>query len=228
MDGTANTILSRTLAELIGTFFLVLGSVAPSMLAAGHGPDTGLLGAALAPGLMLIGGVTAFGPVSGAHFNPAVTVGLAAIGRFDWHDLPGYLVAQLVGALIAVMIARAWFGDVAALGATLPAAGVSGLTALAVEITLTFWLVFVIAALTGPDSGQLRTLAPLAVGLTVTFGILLGGSVSGAAMNPARWFAPALIGGTFDAGWVYSLGPLTGGALGALAYQSICARGKRQ
>ncbi|MFQ5607906.1 MAG: aquaporin [Candidatus Zixiibacteriota bacterium] len=216
------TPVQKYVAELIGTFFLVFIGVMAIMNDA-NGSGIGLVGIALAHGLALAGAVAAVGGISGAHVNPAVSIALAATGKMNWSDVPGYIVAQLVGSLLAVLIARGLLGDVASLGACLPGTGVSEGVALATEIALTFLLVFVICSVaTDPDSAG-RAIVPLANGFTVSFDILAGGPISGAAMNPARWFGPAVVGSNYTAAWVYLVGPIVGGGTGAFAYQFVRA-----
>ena len=220
-NGNGPNPVQKYVAEFIGTFFLVFIGVMAIMGDAKFGTNIGLIGVALAHGLALAGAIAAVGGVSGAHVNPAVTISLAATGKVAWNDVPGYIVSQLVGALVAVLLARTLLGDVADLGACLPGAGISEGTALMTEIVLTFLLVFVISSVATDPGSAGKAIAPLAIGLTVTFDILAGGPISGAAMNPARWFGPAVIGSDYTAAWVYLAGPLVGGGLGAFAYRFV-------
>ncbi len=213
--------MQKYVAEFIGTFFLVFIGVMAIMSDAKFATNIGLVGVALAHGLALVGAVAAVGGISGAHVNPAVTIALAATGKVGWNDVPGYIVSQLVGALVAVLLAKNLIGVEGNLGACLPGPGISEGTALVTEIALTFLLVFVISSVATDPGSAGKAIIPLAIGLTVTFDILAGGSISGAAMNPARWFGPAVIGSNYTAAWVYLVGPIVGGALGAFAYQFV-------
>lgn len=218
--------VQKYVAEFIGAFFLVFITVMAIMGEAEFGTNIGLLGVALASGLAITGVVAAVGGISGAHVNPAVTISLAAIGNIGWNDVPGYIVSQLTGSLVAVLVAGALLGDVANLGACLPGAGITEGAALITEIVLTFFLMFVIASVATDPGSAGRGMAPLVIGLTVTVNILVGGPLSGAAMNPARWFGPAVIGSNYTAAWIYLVGPLVGAGLGAFAYQFVRARAK--
>lgn len=217
------TSLQKYFAEFVGTFFLLFVGVMASMSSARFGSEIGLLGESLAWGLAIVGAISAVGAISGAHINPAVSIALAATGKMSWTDIPGYIVSQLVGALLAVVIAKGLVGDFAGLGISAVGEGVSDSTAVIAEIVLTFLLVFVICSV-GTDSGSAgRAIFPLAVGLVVTCNILAGGQLSGAAMNPARWFGPAVVGSNYGSAWVFLLGPFIGGTLGAFAYQFVRA-----
>lgn len=224
MSGNGNpSAVQKYASEFFGTFFLVFIGVMAIMSNASLLTAIGLLGIALAHGLALAGGIAAVGGISGAHLNPAVSIALAAVGKLEWKDVPGYVVAQLAAALVATLLAKAILGDVANLGACLPGPGFETATGvvLLTEIILTFLLVFVIASVGTDGTSAGRAIAPLAIGLTVTFDILAGGAISGAAMNPARWFGPAVVGSYYQMAWVYWVGPILGGALGAFAYKFV-------
>lgn len=199
------------LAEFIGTFALVLAGV--SALAAGASP----LGVALAFGFAVAVMIAAVGPISAAHFNPAVTLGFWLLGRIGLTQLFSYWSAELAGALSAVLVLRSWYGveklAAAGFGATGLAPGLGPWTGVGVEAVLTFLLMFVIACV----AAQQHALAGLYIGLTVSLGALAGGALTGASMNPARSFAPALLGGIWRDQWVYWLGPLLGAGAAALA-----------
>lgn len=201
-------------AELIGTFTLVFIGAGAGALSSTAG--SGLVGVALAHGVALMVIVYTWGAISGAHVNPAVTFGVALAGRMPWVRAIGYWIAQLAGAALAGFLLRYLVGTTGQLGMTLPAAGVSSLQAVVLEAVLTFFLVVTVFACA--IAGRNGNAAGLAIGLVLTMDILMGGPLTGAAMNPARAFGPALALGNFSSFWVYVLGPLAGGGLAGLMY----------
>ena len=197
-------------AELAGTFLLVfLGTGA--VMASGTNP-TGVTHAdvAMAFGLAVFAAITAFGPVSGAHINPAVTVGLAVAGRVSWRGVPGYVASQLAGAMLASAALRLLLGSGKAMGATLPSG--PAWQSFAVELAFTFLLFLVVLRVSGQDAER-GPGAGLAIGAVVALEALVGGPVSGASMNPARSFGPAVVSGAWDSHWVYWVAPMTGAIL---------------
>ena len=223
----ARRTTASLLAEGIGTFlffFVGMGAV----VLGGHveGADTGgLLGVALAHGLALAVLVSALGAVSGAHFNPAVTFGVWITGRIEPAHAAMYVVAQLVGAVLAGLALRAVFPEASwgpvALGtpAVDPAIGVIG--AIIIEAILTILLM--VAVFGTAIDPRAPKIGGLAIGLAVAADILMGGPLTGAAMNPARWFGPAVASGTFDDWYVWWIGPLLGAGLAALLYRFVLA-----
>jgi MIP family channel proteins len=156
--------------------------------------------------------------VSGAHFNPAVTLAFALTRHFAWTRVAGYWAAQVAGALAAALLLRASLGDVADVGATLPS-GSDG-QAFVWEVVLTSFLLFVILAV-ATDTRAVGEAAAIAIGGTVGLDALFGGPITGASMNPARSLGPALVSGDTRALWIYLLAPAVGGLAGALAYQVV-------
>jgi aquaporin NIP len=207
----------RLAAEAIGTFALVFFGAGAIMVDA-DGGGLGQLGIALAFGIAITTMIYALGHVSGAHFNPAVSFGFALTRHFPWSGVVGYWAAQVGGAVGAALLLRASLGDVANVGATLPSG--SDRQAFLWEVVLTFFLMLVIMAV-ATDTRAVGEAAALAIGGTVAVGALVGGPVSGAAMNPARSLGPALVSGELAALWIYLVAPLVGAALGALAYQLL-------
>jgi MIP family channel proteins len=174
--------------------------------------------------------VTAVGHISGGHFNPAVTLSMLVTGRIEAAEAVRYWVSQLAGATAAALVLLAVFPSslTDALNFGVPAVGghlFSTGNALAAEIVGTFFLVFVIYAVAVDKRGAFSILAGLPIGLTISIGVLAVGPVSGGAFNPARWFGPALVGGTFDNFWVWILGPAIGAVLAGLAYDRILLKG---
>jgi aquaporin Z/aquaporin NIP len=161
------------------------------------------------------------GHVSGAHVNPAGTLGLAATGKFPWRYVPTYLVAQLVGAVLGALGTWAAFGtpgrDSASLAATAPSAGVGSLQAFVVEAIVTFVLVFVIISVATDDRVP-DAVAPIAVGSALAVGVFVAGPVTGGAVNPVRALGPMIVAGTFPSWWIYVIAPVVGGVLAAVVY----------
>jgi MIP family channel proteins len=211
------TLGRRLVAEALGAFALVFFGAGAIMVDA-EGGGLGQLGVALAFGLAIAAMIYALGHVSGAHFNPAVSLGFALTRHFPWSRVAAYWVAQVTGAVAAALLLRASLGDVANVGATLPSG--SDRQSFLWEIVLTFFLMLVIMAV-ATDARAVGEAAALAVGGTVALGALVGGPVSGASMNPARSLGPALVSGELESLWIYLLAPLVGAALGAVAYQLL-------
>jgi MIP family channel proteins len=207
----------RAGAELVGTYALVTAGCGAIVVNTSTGALTHL-GIALTFGLIITVMIAATGHLSGAHFNPAVSVAFALTRHFPWRDVPLYIGAQLLGAIGGALTLQALFGSVANLGATLPTG--SAFQSFGLEILLTAVLMLVIVSV-ATDTRAVGQLAALAIGATVALDALWGGPISGASMNPARSFGPALIAGVWQNHWVYWLGPLLGAALGAAIYQFL-------
>lgn len=224
-------MLGATLAELVGTFILVFGGISVAVAAILSLPTAGAayssLAVALAFGLALAIVVAAVGHISGAHVNPAVTLGMAAAGKFPWKFAPFYLIAQLAGAVLAALATWMIFGGAARsqanLAATYPAQGIGDLQAFLAEILITFILVFVVMAVATDDRGP-AAIAPLAVGFALAVGVFIAGPVTGGAVNPARALGPMLVAGDLTSAWLYILGPIIGGVLAALLYDRFMAQ----
>jgi len=230
-SSTSDPILPAALAELVGTFILVFGGTAVAVGAILRLPTAGgaygSLAVALAFGLALAAVVAAIGHVSGAHVNPAVTLGLASIGQFPWKSVPYYLGAQLVGAVLGAVGTWIAFGGPgrteAKLAATYPAQGVGDLQAFLLEILITFILVFVVVSV-ATDSRAPAAIAPIAVGFALAVGVFIAGPVTGGAVNPVRALGPMLVAGDLTSAWLYILGPIVGGVLGAFVYEKTMAQ----
>jgi MIP family channel proteins len=210
----------RLTAEAIGTYFLVLIGPGAAMVNAWSGGGLGVAGIALAFAFVVIAMVYAIGQVSGAHINPAVTLAFWSSRRFPSREVVPYVVAQCAGAAAASATLRAVLGPVGQLGATLPAISVT--SAFVVEWLLSFVLMLVIMAVATDDRAA-PGFAAIAVGLTVGFCALTGGPLTGASMNPARSFGPAIIGGFWRAHWVYWLAPITAMVAAARLYDWLRA-----
>lgn len=207
---------SRLGAECIGTFLLVFAGTGAIVVDA-RTHALGHVGVAMTFGLVVMVLVYALGHVSGAHFNPAVTLAFTAVGDFPPAQALPYVVAQLLGAVAASGLLRLLFGNVAGLGATVPAG--SAWQSLALEAVLTFVLMYVIMG--SVDRRAAPGATGLAIGGAVGLDALFGGPISGASMNPARSFGPALVSGHLALHWVYWVGPLAGALLAAAAYRGL-------
>jgi MIP family channel proteins len=216
-------------AEFLGTFALVFFAVgalcANSFL---HDTGSGLLGAALAEGLAAAILFTALGRVSGGHFNPAVTIGFWVTKRISTLEVVGYWIAQLVGAIAAAYVLRWMIPDdtwTRALGGTpMLAPDFTRLPAMALEAIITFFLVLVFFATSSGEEGHFSALAGWAIGLVYAAGTLVAGPITGAALNPARAFGPALVSSHWNNHGVYWVGPLAGGFVAGLLYDALFAR----
>lgn len=214
---TSSPLLHRAGAELIGTYALVTAGCGAIMVNAQTG-EPGHAGVALTFGLITLAMIAATGHISGAHFNPAVTLAFALTRHLCWRDVIFYIGAQLAGAILAAITLRLLIGDVEGLGATLPAT--SAWQAFGLEVLLTAVLMFVIISV-ATDARAMGTPAALAIGFTVTLDALWGGPISGASMNPARSFGPAFVAGIWADQWVYWIAPVIGASVGAGLYQFL-------
>ena len=214
--------LRRSVAELVGAFALTFIGAGAIM----SGAD--LVGVALAHGLVIAVMASAVGHISGGHFNPAVTFGFLITGRIAPVLAGAYCISQLLGATLAALLLKLVYPDNLADASHLGAPALSGAidtgSGLLVEILLTFFLVWVIFATAADPRGTFKSIAGLAIGFTITLDILMGGPLTGAAMNPARAFGPQLVSNFWSDGWIWYLGPLIGGGLAALAYEFLYLR----
>lgn len=226
----SRTLVAALAAEAIGTFlFFVIGAGAVIMDAQ-TGGGVGLIGIALANGLALAALGTAFAPISGGQFNPVVTAALWLVGKVRTVEGIRYIVAQLVGAVAAGLALKLAFGgfepgdsawSIAGGGTPAITAGLSQVSAIAIEAVLTALLVYTVL-LTAVDK-RAPQLGALLIGGTIIAAILVGGPLTGASMNPARWFGPALALGDLSAAVVYIAGPLIGAIVAALSVRYLFA-----
>ncbi|CAN8235114.1 unnamed protein product [Cochlearia groenlandica] len=228
-EATHPDSIRATLAEFLSTFVFVFAAEGSILSldklywdqAAHAGTNTpgGLVLVALAHAFAFFAAVSAAINVSGGHVNPAVTFGALIGGRLSVIRAVYYWIAQLLGAILASLLLRLTTNGMRPVGFRL-ASGVGVVNGLVLEIILTFGLVYVVySTLIDPKRGSLGIIGPLAVGLVVGANILVGGPFSGASMNPARAFGPALVGWRWDDHWIYWVGPFIGGALAALIYE---------
>jgi len=228
------SLTKRSLAELIGTFWLVLGGCGSAVLAAGI-PELGLgyLGVSLAFGLTVVTMAYAIGHISGCHLNPAVSIGLAAGGRFSAKELPYYIVAQLAGAILAAAVLYCIAsGQAGYAPGGFAANGYGELSphkyalhaAFACEVVMTAVFLFIIMGAT--DKRAPAGLAPLAIGLTLALIHMISIPVTNTSVNPARSTSQALFAGSayIDQLWLFWVAPIIGAVIGALIYNFIAAQ----
>ncbi len=213
----SHELLRRAGAEFIGTYALVAAGCGAIVVNAQTGELTHL-GVALTFGLVIAVMIAATGHICGAHFNPAVTVAFAVTRHFPWREVLPYVVAQVMAATLGALTVRLLVGDSAMIGATMPSESL--LRTFGLEVLLTATLMFVIIAV-ATDGRADGAPAALAIGFTVALSALWAGPLSGASMNPARSFGPALVAGVWDGQWIYWLAPLLGAAVGALLYEWV-------
>lgn len=214
----------RLFSEVMGTFLLLLVAAGSGMMNAAFGDPISRTAAVVAPGLMVMAMILFMGRVSGAHFNPAVSVAFALRGDFPWRRVPGYIVAQFVGAVLAVLLLQAIIGESAANGATYPAQSTTDVAAFLMEVILTFGLVSVILG-TASGAQNVGIIGALGVGGYIALAGLWASPLSGASMNPIRSLAPDLVASDFTAYWVYLAGPLLGAAVAVVAAYMLRGRG---
>lgn len=227
-----NSLPQKLAAEFIGTFTLIFvgaGSIcADKFLAAAGQSGPGLLGVAVAHGLAVAIMVSAIGHISGGHINPAVTIGVWVARRMTTFDALVYWIAQLAGAVAAAYLLAAVVPEetwrAAVLGTPTLAPELTRVTGMTIEGVLTFFLVFVVFATAVDERGAFGKIAGFAIGLTITMDILVGGAWTGASLNPARSFGPALVARYWANHGVYWVGPLAGGVLAGWLYNTLFLR----
>jgi MIP family channel proteins len=210
--------IHRLAAECIGTFTLVFAGTGAVVIDAETGGGVGHVGIGLTFGLVIMVMIYAVGHISGAHFNPAVSLGFAVGRHFPWTDVPRYWAAQLLGGVTASLLLSGMFGTTAHLGATLPVG--SARRSFLLEAVLTFLLMFVITSV-ATDVRAVGQAAAIAIGGTIGLEALFAGPISGASMNPARSLAPALVSWTWTDQWLYVVSPMLGAVVGVMAYQLV-------
>ena len=201
-------------AEFVGTFALIF--IGAGALAIGAG---GLVGVALAHGLVIVTFAYAYGHISGTHINPAVTLGLLIAGEIEFVAAIGYWIAQCLGGILGAVVLNFVLPEAGDLGVTILGEGVGVGQGLVVEIVLTFFLVNTI--FNTAVSGKAGNFAGLAIGLTLVLSILMGGPLTRASLNPARTLGPAVVSGNYADIWLYFVGPLVGAILAALLYIGV-------
>ncbi|WP_024509419.1 aquaporin [Bradyrhizobium sp. ARR65] len=232
----SNRLAPKLLAELIGTFaFVFIGAGTAAVVGDALGLP-GIVAIALAHGLAITAFASAYGSVSGGHMNPAVTVGAFAAGAMDAIAAIGYVISQLAGGIAGALLLRTVLGgtasglgtpvlahDLALGGVSLTITPAAGFT---IEAVLAFFLVTVV--LNAAIAGRAGNLAPLAIGITLTFNILMGGALTGAPFNPARALGPMIATGKFNDAWLYVTAPIVGAIIAAAVHTSLGWLNKEQ
>lgn len=202
----------RWISEFIGTFFLVIVAAGAPMMNVAFDQSVGRVAAVVAPGVMVMAMIMYMGKVSGAHFNPAVTLAFSIRGDFPWKRVPGYLVFQVAGAVVALVVAQAVIGVSASNGGTYPAATTTPMAAFWMELILTFGLLSVILG-TASGAQNIGIIGAIGVGGYIALAGLWASPLSGASMNPWRTLGPDIVANDYTAVWVYLAGPLLGALL---------------
>jgi aquaporin TIP len=220
-------VLRRSVAEFIGAFTLIFAGAGSIMVLSGSG-GPGLVGIALAHGLAIAVMVSAVGHISGGHFNPAITFGFLVTRRLAPRLAVAYWAAQFAGAAAAALLLK-WIFPTAAvnaakLGVPVLNGSVGSGAGVVLEMILTFFLVWVVFATAADPGGSFKAIAGLAIGLTITMDIFVGGPLTGAAMNPARAFGPQLVQNAWSNGWLWYVGPVVGATVAAFLYEFLYLR----
>ena len=210
----------RLTAEMIGTALLVIFGPGSAVISAYRDGAITLEGIAAANGIIIMALIYAVGHVSGAHFNPGVTIAFALFRHFQPREVAPYIGAQFLGGILGAAILWALFGDALKSGVTMPSG--SDAQGFGFEVVLTFLLMFVITSV-ATDVRAVGAAAAIAIGSTVGLDVLIGGPITGGSMNPARSLGPALVSGELDGLWIYLIAPPLGAILGAFAYTVVRA-----
>ncbi|KAK4440092.1 Aquaporin NIP1-1 [Sesamum alatum] len=211
--------IQKIIAEALGTYFLIFAGCAAVVVNSDKDKVVTLPGISIVWGLVVMVMVYSVGHISGAHFNPAVTIAFATCKRFPWKQVPAYIAAQVLAATLASGTLRLLFsGHHDHFAGTLPTG--SDVQSLVVEFIITFYLMFVISGV-ATDNRAIGELAGLAVGATILLNVMFAGPISGASMNPARSLGPAIVSSNYKGLWIYMLGPTAGAIAGAWVYNII-------
>ena len=208
----------RLISEIIATFALVFCGTGAIVINDFTGGSVTHVGVAITFGLIVMGMIYAFGDISGAHMNPAVTIGFAYAKKFPWKEVPGYVLAQLIGAFLASGLLLYLFPESQTLGATLP--GLSAMKVFIFEIILTFFLMVVIINVS-TGSKEIGVVAGIAIGSIVLLEAMFAGPITGASMNPARSIAPAVVSGNLADLWIYIFAPIIGCLLAVVSCKLV-------
>ena len=208
----------RFISEIIGTFALVFCGTGAMVINDFTGGTVTHVGIAITFGLIVMGMIYAFGDISGAHMNPAVTIGFAYAKKFPWKEVPAYVLAQLIGAFLASGILLYLFPESQTLGATVP--GLSALKVFIFEIILSFFLMVVIINVS-TGSKEIGVVAGIAIGSVVLLEAMFAGPITGASMNPARSIAPAVVSGNIADLWIYIFAPIIGCVLAVVSCKLV-------
>jgi MIP family channel proteins len=224
MDKDAQNIFrpslkNKFLVEIVGTFILVYAIASAATVYSDSG-QLGVIGIGLVHALVLTAIVYAIGYRSGAQVNPAVTIGLLVAKKIGGKEAVVYIIAQIIGAVLAAAVVYSIFGSEMSASVTLPSDD-NIMRALILETVMTFTLVYVVLATTTSKNFKIVPLAGLAIGFTLGFNVIFGGSITGGSLNPARSFGPALITWDFAYHWIYWVAPIAGGLIAAGVYKLL-------
>jgi aquaporin Z len=208
----------RLIAEMIGTFALVFCGTGAMVINDFTNGAVTHPGIAITFGLIVMGMIYAFGDVSGAHMNPAVTMAFAYAKKFPWKEVPGYVISQIIGAFAASLILLYLFPESETLGATLPA--IDNMRVFVLEVILSFFLMVVIINVS-TGSKEIGPIAGIAIGGVVLLEAMFAGPITGASMNPARSIAPAVTSGNISHLWIYILAPIIGCILAVISCKLV-------
>ena len=216
---TESNIKHKYLVEIVGTFILVYAIASAATIYSDSG-QLGVIGIGLVHALVLTAIIYAIGYRSGAQVNPAVTMGLLVARKIKAKEAVFYIICQLIGAVLGAAVVYAMFGSSMSASVTLPSDG-NVMRAFILETVMTFTLVYVVLATTTAKNFKIAPLAGVAIGFTLGFNVIFGGSISGGSLNPARSFGPALITGNFDFNWLYWIAPIFGALIAAGVYKAL-------
>jgi MIP family channel proteins len=213
------SLKSKFLVEIVGTFILVY-AIASAATVYSHSGQLGVIGIGLVHALALTAIVYAIGYRSGAQVNPAVTIGLLVARKIGGKEAVIYIIAQIIGAVIAATVVYSIFGSAMSASVTLPSEG-NVVRAVILETVMTFTLAYVVLTTTTSKNFKTAPLAGVAIGFTLGLNVIFGGAITGGSLNPARSFGPALIMGDFSYHWIYWVAPILGGLIAAGVYKAI-------
>ena len=208
--------MKKYFAETIGTFAMVFCGCGAMTINEITGGSITHVGIAMTWGLIVMSMIYAFGDISGAHFNPAVTFGFAYANKFPWKEVPKYFIAQAIGAFLACLILLFLFPQSETLGSSLPAQGFEPYRAFVLDILLTFFLMVVIINVS-TGSKEIGTMAGIAIGAVILLEAMFAGPMTNASMNPIRSLAPALMSGNLQHLWLYLTAPFIGAFLAVMS-----------
>src|ERR687897_806025 len=218
-DKTNSNVKHKYLVEIVGTFILVYAIASAATVYSDSG-QLGVIGIGLVHALALTAIIYAIGYRSGAQVNPAVTIGLLVARKIGSKEAALYIICQLIGAVIGAAVVYMVFGSAMSASVTLPSEN-NIMRAFILETVMTFTLVYVVMATTTAKNFKIAPLAGVAIGFTLGFNVIFGGSITGGSLNPARSFGPALITGNFSFHWIYWVATIIGGLIAAGVYKAL-------
>ncbi len=210
--------MKKYIAEFIGTFSMIFCGTGAMTINEVTGGSVSHVGIAITWGLIVMAMIYAFGEISGAHFNPAVSIAFAYAKKFSWKEVPKYIIAQILGAILASVLLCFLFPTSETLGATIPTVDVW--RAFVLELLLTFFLMVVIINVS-TGSKEIGVIAGIAIGAVVLLEAMFAGPITNASMNPARSFAPALVSGNLTHLWLYMVAPIIGALLAVVSCKLV-------